>query len=106
MDDLYKLDQAILSAATGRPALPNGTHFERWISDLHSGGILGVILVDRPIPDPDTLFGELVNSSSLAGIPEGLRLKVDPEYMIPSPTKDCNKSACIAIIPVSTIDPV
>ena len=79
----------------------NGPRFLRNIRDIRSGSSIGFVVVERPIPDPDTRFENLSSDSMLAAIPNGLRPWVDPASLVPSSTKGCATSKCIAIIPVS-----
>ncbi|KAL8686091.1 MAG: hypothetical protein Q9218_007353 [Villophora microphyllina] len=98
-EDIPRIRSAMLLTAISRmtwtPVL-----FGRVIADSYDGKGIGYMIVDRPIPDPDTRFGTLANDTLLAGMPSDLRSLVDPRSLIPSPTKGCNVSECIMIIPV------
>ncbi|KAL8639887.1 MAG: hypothetical protein Q9226_008815 [Calogaya cf. arnoldii] len=90
-----RLGYAILEAQTHRKY----DHFVRSIKDTTDGETIGWLWVDRPVPDPDTRFQSLVDSTHAAGIPQGLLAIVDPENLVPSPTKGCISNECILIIP-------
>lgn len=92
-----KLDTAVLS--TDIFPSPDGKFF-RNIVDPREATFIGFLLVERPVPDPDLRFEILANSSLLNGVPRGVREMVDPEALIPSPTKGCTSNTCIQIIPV------
>lgn len=98
-EDIPKLNTAHLFAHTDR----QGGGFVRYILEDSTSptSLLGFLVVKRPIPDPDIRFESLANDSLLAGVPTDLRNNVDPESLIPSPTKGCLSSECVVIIPVS-----
>ena len=82
----------------------NGTSFYRDIA-VNRGSLepefIGYLLVQAPIPEPDTFFGSLAQDPLLAGIPTGLRPKVDPAMVVPSPNPDCKRDSCYQFIAVS-----
>ena len=83
-----------------------GTYVQK-IIDPHVGkeAQIGHQLVDRPIPD---LLKDMENDPLLAGLPEGLRSVVDPNFLLPTPTEDCNSddtNQCWVIIPVGSPKP-
>lgn len=75
-----------------RCILEDETSLDRW---------LGFLVVKRPVPDPDISFESLANDSLLNGVPNDLRANVDPESLIPPPTKGCLSNEYVLIIPVS-----
>ncbi|KAL8866929.1 MAG: hypothetical protein Q9174_005990, partial [Haloplaca sp. 1 TL-2023] len=72
------------------------------IIDPHVGKeeVLGLQLVDRPIPN---LLEDMKKDPALSGLPDGLRNVVDPNVLLPTPTEDCNSddddNRCWVIIP-------
>lgn len=98
-DDVPKLPLAILESGVSRDG---ENMFIRWISDSRNASVLGYLVVERPMPDPDTRFESIVNNPLLAAIPTGLRSVADLNLLVPSPTKGCTTKKCIDIIPVST----
>ncbi|KAL8950017.1 MAG: hypothetical protein Q9222_003926 [Ikaeria aurantiellina] len=78
--------------------LDNGL-FGQDIVESRNGDNLGFLLVDRPLSGPDSLAEIFASGRLLAGVPTGLRSLVNP---VPSSTKGCEATKCIAIIPVST----
>lgn len=77
------------------------TRFTQSIADAQDDAVIGLVNVDRPIPDPDTRFASLEQDPMLGVIPSGLRSEIDPASLIPSPTEGCDSSRCVLIIPVS-----
>ena len=69
--------------------------------DSDGGKPLGLLMVDRPVPDPDTRFDSLANGPHLDSLPEDIRAKVDLASLIPSPTKGCRSDEYVYIFPVS-----
>ncbi|KAL8669397.1 MAG: hypothetical protein Q9168_006009 [Polycauliona sp. 1 TL-2023] len=59
---------------------------------------LGYLVVEPPVPDPDTLFDTVAQDPLLAGLPSDLRSKVDPALVIPSPTTGCQRQKCFQFI--------
>ena len=102
-EDIPRLGSAMLEAETYRQQ-HDDNKFARSILDITGGEYIGYLLVDRPNPDPDTRFQSLVDNTHRAGIQQGLRAIVEPENLIPSPTKGCTSNECMFIIPVSTTD--
>lgn len=104
-DGLPKLPSAILMEDTSRQPLRNNEeYFARGIFATYDELPLGLLIVNRPTPDPDTRLATLMNGSLVAGIPIGLRSKVDPASLIPlpTPTEGChNIRRCVEIYPVS-----
>ncbi|KAL8856007.1 MAG: hypothetical protein Q9178_007377 [Gyalolechia marmorata] len=92
-DHLPRLESAVL----GTTILPRFDDFKRYITDT-DGVDIGYMVMERPVPDPDTIFKE---DSLLAAIPEGLRSEVNPASLIPSSTGDCKTSPtrCVLVIP-------
>ncbi|KAL8842948.1 MAG: hypothetical protein Q9176_002251 [Flavoplaca citrina] len=78
------LDTAVLGATI----LREPDRFSGWITNT-DGDDIGHMNVERPVPDPETLFHDLVQDSLLAAIPTALRSEVDPNSLIPSPTQGC-----------------
>ncbi|KAL8963936.1 MAG: hypothetical protein Q9183_004834, partial [Haloplaca sp. 2 TL-2023] len=76
------------------------------IIDPHVGKdeVIGLQLVDRPIPD---LLKDMEKDQALAALPEDLRNVVDPNVLLPTPTEDCNSddddNRCWVIIPSATV---
>ena len=97
-DHIPRLESAVL----GTTILPRFDDFKRYITDT-DGVDIGYMLMERPVPDPDTIFKDLSQDSLLAGIPAGLRSEVNPASLVPSPTEGCTKSTstCVLVIPVS-----
>ncbi|KAI4100197.1 MAG: hypothetical protein LQ339_005603 [Xanthoria mediterranea] len=60
----------------------------------------GYLVVEPPVPDPDTLFESLARDPLLAGLPSGLRSQVDPALVLPSPTIGCQRKKCFQFIMV------
>ncbi|KAL8915130.1 MAG: hypothetical protein Q9172_006950 [Xanthocarpia lactea] len=78
--------------------------YKRYITDTN-GVDIGHMIMERPIPDPDTGFKDLSQDSLLAAIPAGLRSEVNPASLIPSSTGDCKPSParCVLVIPSADV---
>ncbi|KAL8717751.1 MAG: hypothetical protein Q9225_005037 [Loekoesia sp. 1 TL-2023] len=98
-----KLRSGILSNLVQRQT---NTSFIRTI-DVPDGGNrvkgLGYLVVEPPVPGPDTIFESLAQDPLLAEIPTGLRSKVDPASIIPTPTPGCESNECIQFIPSADV---
>ncbi|KAI4248262.1 MAG: hypothetical protein L6R42_009340 [Xanthoria sp. 1 TBL-2021] len=79
------------------------TRFTQSIADAQDDPVIGLVNVDRPIPDPDTRFTSLEQDAVLGVIPSGLRPEIDPASLIPSPTEGCDNSRCVLIIPSAEV---
>lgn len=92
-----RLDSAVL----GTTILRYSDRYVRYITDKE-GVDIGTLNIERPVPDPGTLFSDLAQDSLLAGVPTGLRSEVDPESLVPSPTEACGSriTKCSVIVPV------
>lgn len=89
------------SAVLGTTILRDHDRFSGWITNT-DGDDIGHMNVERPVPDPETLFHDLVQDSLVAAIPTALRSEVDPNSLIPSPTQGCESkpTECYIVIPV------
>ncbi|KAL8670073.1 MAG: hypothetical protein Q9168_005368 [Polycauliona sp. 1 TL-2023] len=86
------LDSAVLGATIIRePAAPR---FKRYITDA-AGQDIGFMNMQRPVPDPDTLFQKLAQDPLLDTFPAALRsASADVFYFGPKPTN----TACLPAI--------
>lgn len=94
-----QLDSAVLDATILR--YPNFDIFKRYITST-AGKDIGYRSMERPFPDPDVRFRDLMQDPLLDTFPTGLRSAVDPASLIPSRTESCGTkpSNCFLIIPV------
>lgn len=99
-DDVPKHRLAMLKSGVSRVGKRN--LFARWISESRNANIRGYLIVERPVPDPDTRFESIANNPLLAAITTGLRSVADPSLLVPSPIKGHTARKCVDIIPVST----
>lgn len=103
VEDVPKIPSAIIrSFIFPSTWLGQGLQFVRYIHESHKGTLIGILVVMRPVPDPDTRVASLLNNSLLAGVPTGIRSELDLASLIPSPTVGCKSNGCIAVYPVST----
>ena len=72
------------------------------VSNPPAAVYIGFLVIERPIPDPDTRFESLAHDPLLSRIPSGLRALADPNLLIPAPTEGCASTKCFVIIPVSS----
>lgn len=77
--------------------------FAQEILNSYNGYWIGLLMVDRPSPDPDSRFESLIVESLYDGTPEGLRDQVDPALLIPTPTQGCASDQCLQIIPSADV---
>ncbi|KAL8681772.1 MAG: hypothetical protein Q9186_002161 [Xanthomendoza sp. 1 TL-2023] len=101
-DKYDRLDTAVLFRTTFKVTSPSGDRFIRYITVPRNGfNQIGYMLVERPVPDPDTQFESLAQDKLLDEIPTSLRSAVDPASLIPTPSEDCNPSvanACFLVV--------
>ncbi|KAI4267096.1 MAG: hypothetical protein LQ337_008520 [Flavoplaca oasis] len=92
------------SAVLGTTILRDHDRFSGWITNT-DGDDIGHMNVERPVPDPETLFHDLVQDSLVAAIPTALRSEVDPNSLIPSPTQGCESkpTECYIVIPSADV---
>ena len=95
-ENIPKLRFALLERLTSRQF---GTRFSRWILDANDGRIIGMMFVERPIPDPDKRFEDLIQDPLLHAIPTGIRSLVDPASLVPSSTQGCATTNCLVVVP-------
>lgn len=80
-----------------RPRTPGSEPFcKRRI--LGPGKDFGYLIMEPPVPDPDTLFESIAHDPLFAGLPSGLRSNLDPALVIPSPTIGCQRTKCFQFI--------
>ena len=86
-EDIPKLNTAHLVMETDR----QGHGFVRYIQkdSTSLSRLLGFLVVKRPVPDPDIRSKSLASDPLLIGVLNDLRANVDPESLIPSPTRGC-----------------
>ena len=92
-EDKPKLRSAILDGLMYR----DGQRFYRNIIDIRSGGGIGFVWVERPIPDPNTRFGNLSIDIMRAATPSGRHSWVDIAPLVPSSTKGRATPKCIPV---------
>ncbi|KAL8992353.1 MAG: hypothetical protein Q9169_007164 [Polycauliona sp. 2 TL-2023] len=80
------LDSAMLGATIIREPAVN--RFKRYITDT-AGKDIGFMIMQRPNPDPDTLFQKLAQDPLFETFPANLRSAVDPQNLIPPRTESC-----------------
>ncbi|KAL8904430.1 MAG: hypothetical protein Q9171_007056 [Xanthocarpia ochracea] len=99
-DHIPHLESAVLGTTT----FPRLDGFKRYITDKN-GADIGYMVMERPVPDPDTIFKDLSQDSLLAAIPARLRSEVNPASLIPSSTGDCKTSPtrCVLVIPSADV---
>ncbi|KAL8833444.1 MAG: hypothetical protein Q9176_007984 [Flavoplaca citrina] len=69
------------------------------VAEVLDDTVVGSVILDRPIPDPDTRFASLAGDPVLAEVPADLRSRLDPVALIPSPTEGCDINRCVGFIP-------
>ena len=101
-NDKSHLDSAVLGATIFRSPGSASDAFLRFITDT-AGKDIGHMNMERPVPDPDTLFRDLSQDPWLDTFPTGLRSALDIASLIPTRTQSCGTvpTECILIIPVS-----
>ncbi|KAL8981547.1 MAG: hypothetical protein Q9205_003704 [Flavoplaca limonia] len=73
------------------------------VAEVLDDTVVGSVILDRPIPDPDTRFASLAGDPVLAEVPADLRSRLDPVALIPSPTEGCDINRCVGFIPSADV---
>ncbi|KAI4235232.1 MAG: hypothetical protein LQ349_003307 [Xanthoria aureola] len=103
-NDESHLDSAVLGATILRSPGSAPDAFLRFITDT-AGKDIGYMNMERPVPDPDTLFRDLSQDPWLDTFPTGLRSALDIASLIPTRTESCGTvpTQCILIIPSADV---
>ncbi|KAL8887424.1 MAG: hypothetical protein Q9215_005002 [Flavoplaca cf. flavocitrina] len=86
----------------------NRGRFARYILAPDDHHAIGFTYVDRPVPDPDTLFDSFAQDPLLANIPKSLHPEINPASLLPQPTEGCSEdkdgeNKCLVVIPSADV---
>ncbi|KAL8871480.1 MAG: hypothetical protein Q9174_002691 [Haloplaca sp. 1 TL-2023] len=82
--------------------------FARYILGSDERYLAGYMYIDRPVPDPDTLFDSFAQDPLLKEIPTALHSELNPASLLPEPTPGCSEdkdgeAGCLLVIPSADV---